>query len=102
MKSTCPITVQSLRRQGYKVRVIHRRDYISYDTVTRMTAKEAEIAASIYNYRLDSFGGHTRIEITTPDNKELVGEAYCNPTDQFNRKLAVRIALGRALKYYHV
>lgn len=98
MKANCPITVESLRKQGYKVRVTHSRDYVGADGVFRLTRKEAEEESIEDLCSLDSFGGHTRVEVTTPDQRELVGEATCNINDQFNRKLALRIALGRALK----
>jgi len=42
----------------------------------------------------------TRIELTSPDQKDSVGTAYCSRKDQWNRKLGNRIALGRALKNY--
>lgn len=71
-------TVKSLRQSGYKVRVNHQR---------KMQGEE-----------LSPFGGLTRIEITTPEGKDLAGEAKCSTKDNYNKKIGVSIALGRALK----
>lgn len=106
MKSNCPITVESLRRDGYKVRVNHKRDYFKEEinpytgdiSIVYRRMSDIEAKNSAPDAQLDSFGGETVVEITTPDNRNLRGVASCNPNDQFNRKLALRIALGRALK----
>jgi hypothetical protein len=71
-------TIHQLRRAAWKVRVIHR-----------VTDED--------NILSDRF---TRIELTSPDQKDSVGTAYCSRKDQWNRKLGNRIALGRALKNY--
>lgn len=106
MKSNSSINVASLRRDGYKVRVTHKRDYKSVivsedfpnglECFYRLTRKEA--SNRFTSKDLSSFGGATLVEVTCPDGRELVGTANCNDKDQFNRKLAIRIALGRALK----
>lgn len=110
MNANSQVTVASLRRDGYKVRVTHKRDYFTVETYGevqegqtpeclivfyRLTRKEAE--GRFTTKDLSSFGGATLVEITCPDGRQLVGKANCNDKDQFNRKLAVRIALGRAL-----
>ena len=71
-------TIHQLRRAGWKVRVIHG-----------VTDEE--------NVLSDRF---TRIEITSPDQKDSAGTAFCSRKDQCNRKLGNRIALGRALKNF--
>lgn len=47
-------------------------------------------------------GGRTRVELLDPDYPDTeaiaIGEAVCHPRDNYNRKLGVTIALGRALK----
>lgn len=96
MKSNSLITVETLRKQGYKVRVNHKRNYYHGPSGQFVLRSEKEV--NVYEYDIDSFGGYTKVEVTTPDNRELIGEAFCNYKDKFNRKLAVRIALGRALK----
>lgn len=71
-------TIHQLRRAGWKVRVIHG-----------VTDEE--------NILSDRF---TRIELTSPEQKDAVGIAFCSRKDQWNRKLGNRIAIGRALKNY--
>ncbi len=70
--------VKQLRQSGYKVRVMHMRN------------------KSDVGY--DPHGGTTRVEITTPEGKELVGEARCSNQDNYSKKIGVAIALGRAFK----
>lgn len=72
------MTVEELRKSGYKVRVHHHRRS-SVDGV-------------------NSRGGKTVVEVTTPDGKTLYGYARCSRKENFNKRLGVRIALGRALK----
>lgn len=71
-------TVESLRKSGYKVRVHH----------FRRTDK---------NKNKIPIGGKTIVEVTTPDGSTLVGKSRCNRKENYNKKLGVRIALGRAL-----
>lgn len=77
-------TVKQLRQSGYKVRVIHRRNFISSNKLDGGKV-------------LSALGGETVIEITTPDNINLVGYAQCSNEDNYSKKLGVKIALGRAL-----
>jgi hypothetical protein len=75
-------TIQQLRKDGYKVRVLHSR-----------------IFKSIILPQLSPTGGETIIQITTPDGKITVeGRAICSDKDNFNRKTGNFIALGRAMK----
>lgn len=100
MKSNSSINVASLRSDGYKVRVTHKRVYpllVSDNDDSFLTKKEAQKCQGIFPTVISSFGGYTTVEVTCPDGRELVGEAKCSSKQQFNRKLAVRIALGRAL-----
>ena len=69
-------TVEGLRASGYKVRVMH----------TRRPNSEG----------LNARGGKTVVEVTTPDGTTLVGVSRCSRKENFNKKLGVRIALGRA------
>lgn len=81
------LTVHELRKRGYKVRVIHSRVYYY------------EHYCAKGNGVLQQKGGNTHVEITTPDNINISGTAFCSDKDNYNRKLGVKIALGRALKY---
>lgn len=71
MKNTQP-TIESLRKSGFKVAVIHKTDN-----------KERR---------------YTHIILTTPDNLHSEGFAHVHEQDNFNRKVGNKIALGRALK----
>lgn len=88
-------TVQQLREQGHKVRVVHYRYTAEgpdeFELIPQRVAKERRIPISTH-------GGQTEVYITTPSNQQLVGVARCNMADQFNRKIALKIAIGRALK----
>lgn len=70
------MTVEQLRRNGYKVRVKHFRRENSDG--------------------INSRGGKTVVEVTTPCGSTLVGMSRCNRKENFNKRLGVRIALGRA------
>jgi len=65
---TSNITIEGLRKTGFKVYVNH-----------------------ISNW-------HTQIFVTDPQGHTAFGYALCNDQDQPNRKLGNKIALGRALK----
>jgi hypothetical protein len=78
-------TIKSLRQQGYKVRVIHVRQYTSK---YKFSGPVLELSAR---------GGSTTIEITTPDKqRSAFGESVCSNKD--SRKVGNAIALGRALE----
>ena len=80
-------TIKDLRRQGYKVRVMHTRKYWVKERVTG------------HSNELHARGGSTKIELTTPDKQHTVtGEAICSFEDNFNRKTGNAIAHGRALR----
>ena len=79
-------TIASLRRSGYKVRVLHTRNY-----------KKVQKIGGVFE-ELSANGGLTRIEITTPKGEDVWGEAVCSKEDNWNRKLGNSIALGRALQ----
>lgn len=72
------MTVEDLRKSGYKVKVHHHRKF------------------SVVG--INSRGGKTIVEITTPDGSTFTGVARCSRKENFNKRLGVRIALGRALK----
>jgi len=75
-----PLSVKKLRREGWKVRVLHCRFYNVVNGEFFPTAK----------------GGNTRIELTTPSGEDFYGDAVCHPLENYNKKEGVRIALERA------
>lgn len=70
-------TVQELRQSGYKVRVIHKRERL------------------VNTFSPNTLGGTTIVELRTPEGVELRAEARCSTKDNYNKKLGVKIALGR-------
>lgn len=80
-------TIRHLRQTGYKVRVLHTRNF-----------KDVQKIEGIHQ-ELVPKGGYTKIEVTTPDNTITVtGESFCSNEELFDRKKGNSIALGRALK----
>ena len=69
MKSN--VTIQSLRRQGWKIWVKHHTNWT------------------------------THIYLTDTEGQTSLGVAICHDLDQPNRKLGNQIALGRAIKNYN-
>lgn len=79
-------TIQQLRYQGFKVRVLHKR-----------TTKPFKKISGEYTM-LNEKGGTTTIEITTPDKQYTAqGISECSAKELWNRKIGNKIALGRAL-----
>lgn len=74
------MTVHELRKSGYKVRVLHYRN-----------------GKSMCFWEDDPKGGETVVQITTPDGRELEGCAKCSDKDLYNKKIGVKVAIGRAL-----
>ncbi len=86
------ITVKNLRQNGFKVRVGHYRLdnflwELTLDSIFTDLQKQVGISPK---------GGKTTIELTK-DGIDASGEAICCMEDNYNRKLGVKIALGRAL-----
>jgi hypothetical protein len=80
-------TIKQLRQAGYKVRVMHRRNY---NKKYRLGGIQMELLPK---------GGDTMIEITTPDRTiTTLGASICSDKDLFNRRTGNTIALGRAIK----
>jgi len=84
-------TIHSLRKKGYKVRVIHSRHISTMCGATENYRKE-EIEC------FQPRGGKTQIDVTTPAGETVTGISVCSLKDNFNHKTANQIALGRALK----
>lgn len=89
------MSIEQLRRNGYKVRVLHKRYEYTPET-NHMELKpihECNIASELFPK-----GGETTIQITCPEGTEVEGRSICSLNDTYNRKLGNFIALGRALK----
>jgi hypothetical protein len=72
---------------GYKVKVWHTRNEIEKQHFGG------------FLYELDPHGGMTEVEVYDFDAQQsYVGIAVCKGCENYNKKLGVKIALGRALK----
>lgn len=87
------MTIKDLRNNGYKVKVLHYRLY------NRKKYSNKDIL-SIYRTSIkpkpDPKGGSTTIIIDSPDGNHFEGESICSKKDNYNKRLGVRIALGRS------
>jgi hypothetical protein len=72
------MTVHDLRKNGYKVRVLHFRKW------------DDRVLAELYPK-----GGSTVVQITTPEGENFQATALCSNEDRYNKKIGVKIALGR-------
>ncbi len=102
-------TVQELRKASYRVSVIKKRFYTQFDTVKRKLNKQLltkfeasnKLSFDDYRYGILAKGGLTKIVITSPDQKEFSSEAVCSKHDTFNSKRAIRICMGRIIRFYN-
>lgn len=94
-------TIHDLRKAGQKVRISHFRHVIRADDkrdgafFCRVTKEDKK------NRRYNSIlakGGITQIWLTKQDGRSFMAESRCSEQDAFNRRLGIRIALGRLAK----
>lgn len=78
------MTVQELRNMGYKVRVLHYRNFM-----------EKQSFGGIREFLLPK-GGKTKLVIDALNGDHFEGEAVCSKLDNYNKRLGIRIALGRS------
>jgi hypothetical protein len=74
------MTVHDLRKNGYKVRILHHRK------------SDNRVLGAV-----KARGGMTVVQITTPDGVDLEGQSKCSDKDLYDKKLGVKVAIGRAL-----
>jgi hypothetical protein len=85
------MTVQQLRNMGYKVKVLHNRLYNGYHAW--------QVGSRIHIDGItepDSKGGSTHVIIDSPTGEHFQGLAICSKKENYNKKMGVRIALGRS------
>ena len=85
------MTIQQLRNMGYKVKVLHNRLYNGYHAW--QVGSRIHIDGII---EPDSKGGSTQIIIDSPSGEHFRGLAICSKKDNYDKKMGVRIALGRS------
>ena len=86
------MTIQQLRNSGYKVKVLHNRLYMG--RFKWQTAHPSVIIGSA-PLEPDTKGGSTHIIIDSPNGSHYEGLAICSKKENYNKRLGVRIALGR-------
>lgn len=98
------MTVQELRNNGYKVKVLHHRLYNGRHKwqvrASDVIIGPQKITGGSYGpIDPDTKGGSTHIIIDSPNGDHFEGIALCSKTDNYDKKLGVRIALGRSGVY---
>jgi hypothetical protein len=88
------MTVQQLRNSGYKVKVLHNRLYNGYYK-WQVGSKPNHSVHGYGPIDPDTKGGSTQIIIDGPSGDHYDGLAICSKKENYNKKLGVRIALGR-------
>lgn len=87
------MTVQELRNKGFKVRVLHNRLYNGYH---KWQVGDREHVKNYGPLDPDPKGGSTEIVIDSPTGAHYHGTAICSRKENYNKKMGVRIALGRS------
>ena len=88
------MTVQELRNAGYKVKVLHNRLYGGYHKWQEGALEYARNYAA--TVEPDTKGGSTQVIIDSPNGEHFQGLAICSKKETYNKKLGVRIAIGRS------
>jgi len=83
------MTIQELRNKGFKVRVLHNRLYNGYHKWQEGDKEHGPLDP-------DPRGGSTEIVIDSPTGEHYHGTAICSRKENYNKKMGVRIALGRS------
>ena len=87
------MTIKELRNKGFKVRVLHNRLYNGYH---KWQAGDREHVKNYGPLDPDPKGGSTEIVIDSPTGEHYHGMAICSRKENYNKKMGVRIALGRS------
>lgn len=96
--------IATLRQRGFKVRVIYRRlyKYLEGGKVKKIFASSKQILEKLTPKEarngLQNHRGEVRVEVRTPNDREIWGESFCHKDDTFNRKSGRDEALFRALE----
>jgi len=98
------MNIAELKALGYDVKINHLRGYgDSLKDCNYYSDREADALClgTVFAPRLDNAGITIVTIYANKHSNEVVaqGIAKVNPKDRFNRKLGVKIALGRAVKH---
>lgn len=89
------MTVQELRNSGYKVKVLHNRLYNGYQKWETL-GDDYTFAKALGVAGPDPKGGSTQVIIDSPNGQHFEGHSICSKKDNYDKKMGVRIALGRS------
>ena len=97
-------TVHQLRKNGWKVKVGHKRVFYKFDPKTgeRKTkiALYKDWESECPDFYLSAKGGYTEISITSPEGETHSDYSECNKTDHYNCRIGLEIAIGRTLSHF--
>lgn len=90
--------LDKLKSEGYDVRVTHLRRWIPKNGGSPVLSTRNQIISADGNMEYAmATGGETKVEVTSPDGRKASAFAVCSDKDNFNRKIGLNIAVGRAL-----
>jgi hypothetical protein len=79
--------IENLKGRGFEVNICHLRENDPHLHPYKDTPKERFLVG-------------TKVELRHPELPfDLEAWSYCNPNDQFNKRLGTKIALSRAVKF---
>lgn len=87
------MTVQQLRNNGYKVKVLHNRLYNGYH---KWQVGDRDYVKNYGPLDPDAKGGSTQVIIDSPTGQHFQGLAICSKKENYDKKMGVKIALGRS------
>lgn len=95
------MTIKQLRQKGYKVRVTYIRNFLvvinGKSQQVLLSRQEAEQALPYdWKHFLQHKGGKVKVEIRTPEGREVWGESVTHKNDVFNKRVGRDLALARA------
>ena len=93
-------SIEELRKAGYKVSVSHYRKFKDvwlghYVYMTKTILHNSDYS---HNYRIDSHGGWSVLDVTTLTGRNITVKYNVPQGQQFNRRLANRVLLGKLVK----
>ena len=101
--------IKELEAQGYRVEVEHERWTNAFAEDVRAVREERDSLSFKFgdDKSISPTGGATYVEIHLDQDGEYparcvaVGQSECSVYDNFNKKLGIQIALGRAIAGSH-
>lgn len=87
-------TVANLRKQGFKVKVLHARNFEGWAEHGNGELKN-EYDIRKQKLIFEPKGGKTTVTVTDPNGLNYIGISRCSDKDGFNRRFGLVKALGR-------